>query len=102
MMAVYVVMVVIAGTDIQLFIHMTWLRNKIEWNTEKNYFLHLAYLQILHSSREMRNFGDWMIPSSVDGGSQSFTTLLVTPAVANIPSAPTYATRLNTAFLWIK
>jgi len=76
-----------------------WLKNG------KNYFLHLAYLQILHSSgspRGMQCLGDWMIPSSVDGGSQSFTTLLVIPAVANIPSAPTYATRFNMAFFWIE
>lgn len=80
-------------------------KNMIGWKTWKNYFLRLAYLQILHSSgspRGMQCLGDWMIPSSVDGHSQSFTTLLVKPAVANIPSAPTYATRFNTAFFWIE
>lgn len=62
-----------------------------------------AYLQTLHfpdSPRGIRSFGDRMMLSSACGGSQSFTTLLVTLAVANMPSLPVYATRFSTDFSW--
>ena len=64
-----------------------------------------AYLQTLHfpdSPREIQYFGDWMMLSSACGGSQSFTMLLVTLAVANMPSVPVYATQLNAEFSWVE